>query len=84
MSSSGLPTVDEALAARRPVLDGLERLVVAMAANPEMVHLFLIAASDHHELGELMELLVKASIQSDEAFDEELSEDFYAELEDAE
>ena len=54
-----------------------------MAVNPEMVHLFLIAASDHHELGELMELLVKASIQSDEAFDEELSEDFYSELEDA-
>ena len=30
---------------------GLERLVVAMAANPEMVHLFLMAASDHYELG---------------------------------
>lgn len=62
---------------------GLERLVIAMAANPEMVHLFLMAASDHYELGELMESLVNASIQSDEAFDEELSEDFYAELEDA-
>ena len=30
-----------------------------------------------------MESLVNASIQSDEAFDEELGEDFYAELEDA-